>query len=438
VLTVAVLALLVGIAVNWAKFAHPFMFPLEAQVWTEMSQQRRDALAANGGSLTGPQFFLTSLNTYFNPGSIRFVDYFPWITFPAHVAEPVGDAHVDQAYRTGSISAFMPLSLALSVCALVPLLRPTRGRPDLAGIRALRPPVLGAFLMTGGVMAYGYLAYRYTGDFVPALMLGSLVGGWGVVARLTDARPSFTWPVVTVLAMATVWSMAANAAVGFSTMAVTGRGSSLARYLSVQDALGGGPGSTFAGLIHVGDRLPETPLPTDSLLVVGDCRALYLSTGDANTPWVLVEEAAQVVTVSVPEHPRSGTTELFTVQGASVTRVVLETRSDRRMRVRLSNPEGSTGGQWFSAAPGEKVVVGIRANTDIDYYDVSSTPGGFAGRFPSYWFDEHSVQHPGTLTPQVTEPRVDEPSGVRVSPGRGVSPVLCRRLVEHNAVTLTP
>ncbi len=437
VLVAAGLALLAGIIVNWAKFSHPFMFPLEAQVWTGMSQQRRDALAANGGSLTGPQFFLTSLNTYFNPGSIRFVDYFPWITFPAHEAQAVAGAHVDQAYRTGSITAFMPLSLGLSVIALVPLLGPTRGRPDLAGIRALRAPVLGAFLMTGGVMAYGYLAYRYTGDFVPALMLGSLVGGWGVVAKLVDRSPQLTWPVLTLVAMATVFSMIANASVGFATMAVQGRGAELSRYIALQDKLGGGAGSPFSELIHTGDKIPEEPLPTDSLLVVGACQGLYLSTGDANTPWVAVEEAAQVVTASLPKDPQAGTTELFTVSGATVSRVVLETRASGAMRIRVDKEEGSFGGQWFTPAPLEKVYVGVRANTALGYYEISSTPGGFAGTLPATWFDEKSVQHPSTLTSPITEPRVDQPSGVRVAPGRGVDPVLCRRLVEHNAISLT-
>ena len=50
------------------------------------TQHRRDALAANGGGLTGPQFFTTSFMAYLRPDGIRFVDYFPFVTLPAHPA----------------------------------------------------------------------------------------------------------------------------------------------------------------------------------------------------------------------------------------------------------------------------------------------------------------------------------------------------------------
>ena len=75
--------LAMSIALNLYKFDSVYMFPLQTQVWTEISAQRRAALAANGGSLTGPQFFTTSFMAYLRPDGIRFVDYFPWITLPA-------------------------------------------------------------------------------------------------------------------------------------------------------------------------------------------------------------------------------------------------------------------------------------------------------------------------------------------------------------------
>ena len=47
----------------------------------------------------------------------------------------------------------------------------------------LRAPFVAGVLVTGGVMGYGYLAHRYTSEFVPALVLGGAVGlvalnGW--------------------------------------------------------------------------------------------------------------------------------------------------------------------------------------------------------------------------------------------------------------------
>ena len=42
--------------------------------------------------------------------------------------------------------------------------------------RTLRAPLVAGVLVTAGVMGYGYLAYRYTSEFVPALVFGGAVG----------------------------------------------------------------------------------------------------------------------------------------------------------------------------------------------------------------------------------------------------------------------
>ena len=97
------IAIAVGAMINWAKFRHPYMFPLRDQLWTAQNADRRLALAFNGGTLTGPQFFLTSLLNYFRPDGIRLVSYLPFITFPAQPARAYGGAFLDQMYRTGSV-----------------------------------------------------------------------------------------------------------------------------------------------------------------------------------------------------------------------------------------------------------------------------------------------------------------------------------------------
>ncbi len=212
VLAAGVLPLLVGVAINMAKFGHPYMFPLQSQVWTELNAHRREALEVNGGDITGPQFFVTSLVNYFSPTGIRLVDYFPWITFPAENARGYGGAFVDQSYRTGSVTAFMPLALLLSVTSLLVLLRPTRRLHHGVGIRALRPAALATFLMTGGVMAYGYIAFRYTSEFVPALVLGSMITLWAFLASWSGRSRVLATLVTTLLVVGTAWSLAAQLA----------------------------------------------------------------------------------------------------------------------------------------------------------------------------------------------------------------------------------
>ena len=172
----ALVPLALSIALNEYKFGSVYSFPLQDQVWTALSEHRRDALAANAGGLTGPQFFTTSFMAYLRPDGIRFVDYFPFITLPAHPAPAYHGAVVDQAYRTGSVTAFMPLLMLMSLVALVAVARP-RARRELA---LLRLPVAVSILITGGVMAYGYYAARYASEFVPALVLGGAIttGSW--------------------------------------------------------------------------------------------------------------------------------------------------------------------------------------------------------------------------------------------------------------------
>ena len=111
VLLAGAVPLMISIAINEYKFGTVYLFPLQDQVWTQVNQHRRDALAANGGTITGPQFFTTSFMAYLRPDGIRFTDYFPFITLPAHPAPAYNGAFVDQSYRTGSATAFMPLLL---------------------------------------------------------------------------------------------------------------------------------------------------------------------------------------------------------------------------------------------------------------------------------------------------------------------------------------
>ena len=95
VIGAAVLPWVAAIVVNYLKFRHPFLFPLQDQVWTQLNAHRREALDANGGSLVGLQFLPTSIVNYLRPDGLRLVGYFPWITLPAEPARGFG-AVLDQ------------------------------------------------------------------------------------------------------------------------------------------------------------------------------------------------------------------------------------------------------------------------------------------------------------------------------------------------------
>ena len=430
-LAAALVPLAIGVAVNMAKFGHPYMFPLENQVWTQLNEHRREALRVNGGTITGLQFFWPALITYFGPG-IRFVGYFPWVTFPATPAEGHG-AFIDQAYRTGSVTAFMPLFLVLAVLALPVLLRRTASMPEGRGIRSLRAPALAGFLMTGGVMAYGYFAYRYTSEFVPALVLGSLVTTWFWLAPVVEARGARRAGVLALVTLGVVYGMAANTAVGLSAAATQYQGEPLARFVSWQDAVSGGEGSRFAGLITHSQTLPPAGR-TDQIHIRGNCEGLYVNTGETNQQWVTVEEQARLLEVRFPDRLVTGETLLFEI--GSDQRVVLRTRRDGYAWLIFQNADDRATGAPFLVGPDEVMRIGLRPDPALGYTELSSTPGGFAAYIPyQEWDEDWQATIRDVVTPWAEAGR-DPKTRVSVRPGTPLPTSLCPALAAHNGIDL--
>jgi hypothetical protein len=419
-----------GIALNWAKFRHPYLFPLEDQVWTAVNAHRREALAANGGTLTGPQFFTTSLYNYFRPDGIRLVPYFPWITLPAEAAPAVGDTVIDQSYRTGSVTAFMPLLLALSVVAVPTVFR--RGVSEAR--RMLRVPLVVGVLVTGGVMAYGYLAFRYTCEFIPALVIGGAIGiavcnGWMAKRGSVLLKGS----AVAILGIATAFSIAAQMLVGFSTAAVTAGGPSLARYLEIQQKLtvpGPGPHLTAS---------PQGPSggQTDDLHVEGDCDSLWLNTGDRYQRWQRVERRAVLVEVRLEPGFGSTRVQLVTVGTEPEGIASLETNNEGEARVVLVTDAGDQyNGQWFDVLPPGRVLVGVADKPALGYAEVTATPGGFVGYLRSFSWDDEWRAERIEIQPDFENNTALAALGISVREGRGIDPPLCRRLLASQGKVL--
>jgi hypothetical protein len=362
ILAAGVVPLAASITYNWVKFGHPYLFPLESQVWSQVNAHRREALEVNGGTITGPQFFETSLVNYFRPDGIRFVDYFPYITLPAEPARAYGGAFLDQTYRTGSVTAFMPLLLLLALAALPVLLRPRATGP----VASLRWPALGSLLVGGGVMGYGYLANRYTSDFVPALVVVGTVGLWSLT-RLQVPWPRLTRAVL-LMAMAAgcAFSVAAQVATGSLAAAQTHRGDELTSYLALQERLSGGPRSPVSRLVSQSDSLPRQG-KADDLHITGECEAMYVHTGDQYEPWNLVDQRDMVVTVLptfVDYHP--GTLRLFRQDGVEMRYVSLEFDADTpQARLVVEDKDGNFYSPWFEVARGREVRITAHATPDL-------------------------------------------------------------------------
>lgn len=415
-----------SITLNMIKFDAVYMFPLQDQVWTQVNEQRQAALAANGGTLSGPQFFTTSFMAYLRPDGIRFTDHFPWITLPAEAAPAYHGAFVDQTYRTGSATAFMLLLMVLLLIGLVASFRPG-ARLALARLRA---PLLGSILVTGGVMSYGYYSTRYASDFVPALVIGGAVG-LGVVAHWLRRRPRWTAPVLVLVAVGTAFALLAQMAIGLFMAATLHRGAPLQRYVAWQGAIT--PQAQSELVIQV-DGLPSGG-STDQLAIRGDCEALYLHTGDKYEPWVPVEERDQVWTLRLDDSVASGRARLLEISGAEPQTVDIEVLDSREARFVARVGDRSITGDWFEVPTDGEVSLGLKNLLQYGFYRMESDPGGTVGFVESVYFDDDWNSQPALVEPAFDQPHLTS-LGIDVRRRDGLDIPLCQEVAARAGLDL--
>ncbi len=184
ILAAAVIPLLAASAVNIAKFGSPISLPLADQVWTQINAHRRHFLAVNSGKGFGLQFLPSTVTAYLQPGGVRFSNLFPFITLPGSPATAIGGAVLDETFPTGSVPATMPLLFVLGLWGAVTAFRPN----SIGSVRLTRILFVTGAAATTGVLLWGYIADRYLADFMPLLVIASVVGIVDLWRR-ADQRP---------------------------------------------------------------------------------------------------------------------------------------------------------------------------------------------------------------------------------------------------------
>ena len=391
-LAVAVVPVIAAVTLNLAKFDHPYLFPLQDQIWTQVNEQRREALIANGGTITGPQFISTTMPTYFRPDGIRFTPWFPYVSLPADPPSVESGAVFDQTYRTASVTATTPLLLLMALLSIP--LAVTRRDPTVR--RLLLPPLIGSAVVGVGVLMYGYIANRYTSEFVPFLLVGSCVTLWALQPLLARLRPVASGALLTVLALLAAYSVAVHTLTGITMSAVTRGGPRLVEHLSVQRTLTGGPDSPQSTLVRSVEELPDDA-PADTLARTPDCTSLWLATGDRYEPWALVEEEPTVLEVTLDRDIEPGTVRLATVLATTQRDVTLEVRADHHVRIVVTDELAMVEGPWFGVYPNTSFRLGIAPRPELGLAEVSTTPGGFVARVPYLQRDEQWHTQPGRV-----------------------------------------
>ena len=138
---------------------------------------------------------------------------FPWISLPARPAENYLGSFLDQSYRTGSITSFMPLLLLLSVWGCITTYRP-KGRH---GAATMRIPLLAMLAIPGAILFYGYIAYRYTSEVIPALALAGAVGYIDLARRLEARPPRWRRVALATMGLLALYGFVAHLAIAYYT-----------------------------------------------------------------------------------------------------------------------------------------------------------------------------------------------------------------------------
>lgn len=197
---------------NTTKFGTWFSVPYDHQMLNRLQENRPEVLARNGDTLLHAYGIPVALYQYLRPDAVGFRSEFPWLQFPDWKPSVPGDLLYDWLDRTSSLPAAMPLLTVLALAGIVAVVV-ARRRAERSTLAALRVPLLAATVAVVPTLAFIFLTQRYTGDFVPLLVLGASAGfftfaGWA--ARQRGARRVVVGLAATVLVVLAAWSVLAN------------------------------------------------------------------------------------------------------------------------------------------------------------------------------------------------------------------------------------
>lgn len=285
VLGAGLVALAAGCAIDLAKFDLLFGFPASEQVLYKSFGLGQ----INGGHYFSLRFLPSALQAYVAPGNLQAARRFPFLTLPANPSQLVAHTRLFQRGPTASAVATMPLLFIAGVWGTVAAFRRQRD----VEVRALRILLVAAAGSAAAVMIFGWIDERFVADFMPLLILASMIGMVDLWRRLHGRSRRERMVAPAVMGFLALFGLVAN--VG-SAIIPNGNWSptELAHFVRGEIQVGN---VTSHPQVARGSYYPSTAT-VGELYVKGKCEALYVS--DANGPvetffpkttWLLVEKA---------------------------------------------------------------------------------------------------------------------------------------------------
>ncbi len=291
-------------------------------------------------------------------------------------------------------------------------------------------PLLGALAATGAVMTFGYIAPRYTAEFVPVLAMGALVGFGDLAWRIPHTSRRGRRVVIGAVGALALYGLAANVAIGLVNARQTWRGEPLEQLVSLQRAISGVTGNPLDGTVHEVDALPASA-GADELFVVGDCDALYVATGETFSAWVPVQVREQSFHVTIGDDGlRPGSLRLVWFPGYTLHRLHLQVGLDGRVRIVLFGAPPVQSGDWFEVRPGDVIDVTVRGDTARNRYVATATSGALTSSVeaPMTEWDQQFNSVPIAETVTLGTSAAARSVGVTAEQTAGPVPALCDRL----------
>lgn len=276
-----VVAVAAHVIVNEARFGTLFSPPFANQVWTTISEARRAALDANGGSVFNVGYIPSTLLAYLRPDGFSFERAFPYVWFdpPARV---VGSVVFENRDRTASLTSVSPLYVLASLGGLISITRAVRDRTASA---RLALPVVASLGAAFGVLTIGSIAQRYEGDLLLPGALLALAAVHLLADRLPSARRTRTI-LLGGVSVLLAWSVWANLSIAllYQRLYVPANERDRHAFVDLQVALDRVvPGSLAYTRAEVS---PQDVSPAGSLHVTRSCDELWWSDG---TMWIQLE-----------------------------------------------------------------------------------------------------------------------------------------------------
>ena len=301
----ALVPLLAGCAISLAKFGILFGIPYSDYVLGNKFGFNR----VSGDHYSGLRYLPNTLQAYVDPANFRVRSTFPFITLPDNPGE-IAHTPLFGRGQTANVAMSMPLLFVFGLWGVVTAFTPGRAK----AFGALRILIVTSAATAGAIMVYAAIYERYVADFLPLLVLTSMIGMIDIWRRLSGRSRHARTRVPAVIGLLALFGLWAN--LGFAiTPDVNWSQTQLTHFVAAEKSVSDVTGHPLDGYVVVGQRCNgkptrnvmynfdcefPRPAPSGTLFVDHRCVQLYIAV-QAVPPglyyppavWSLVERAPQ-------------------------------------------------------------------------------------------------------------------------------------------------